>query len=533
MTEDGIQLTTVRSNASTGARKPTSTSFDGSHSNEKDQHHHHLHFRRGRRQKPKDETLGRKDTGDADGEKASLNFMGKVYYKVIGFSVVSRYLVYIIPVGILLAVPLIILPVTGHKDDIHVGNEKNEDGSPKLGPSLFKLFLWIEVTWLTVWAAKLVAWILPKAFMFFSGIVSTGTRKYATVLKNLTIPVSLLLWALAVWVTFKNLFQDAQNKGIDWCKTLETILGATFACSGVFLGEKAIVQLIGVTYHQRSFANRISASKREIRLLGILYDASRTLFPMYCPEFADEDYVINDSIDVALRSKHGRSKSGSATPMRLIGEVVGEAGRFGDKVTSAFGNIASEITGKKVFNPNSAHSIVLEALEKLRTSEALARRIWLSFVVEGKEALYLEDVIEVLGPAYKEEAEEAFAFLDVDENGDISLEEMIRRVVEMGKERKAIAEGMKDIGQALGAFDKVLLFVVFLICIFIFCKWELLSQYMSATADPHGLSGILPEQLHHYHLDCWNGAALSIVHFRGHLPGVFGFLHFPFRQAPL
>lgn len=459
MNDDAIQLTTVRSNVSTGARKPTmgrSSSVDKP-DNEK---HHHFHLHRGRRRKPKDEPLGRRNTGDSENEGARLNFMGRLYYKIISFSVVSRYLVYIVPIAMLLAIPLIVLATTGHLNDLNVGSQ-----GKTLGPSLFKLFLWIQVTWDTVWLAKLVAWFLPKLFMFFCGIISSGTRKYATVLANLSIPLSLFFWALAVWVTFKNLFMAANTSGIRWVKVIDTILGALFVSSAVFLGEKTIVQLIGVSYHQRSFANRIKESKREIHLLGLLYDASRTLFPQFCPEFSEEDYTINDSIEAMLR-KHKRSKSGSATPMRLIGDV----GRIGGKVTSAFGNIASEITGKNVFNPNSAHSIVIEALEKLRTSEALARRIWMSFVVEGKDALYYEDVQEVLGPSYKKEAEEAFNAIDGDSNGDISLDEMVRKVVEMGKERKAIGEGMKDIGQALSAFDQVLLFIVLLIVIFVFRK---------------------------------------------------------------
>jgi len=63
---------------------------------------------------------------------------------------------------------------------------------------------------------------------------------------------------------------------------------------------------------------------------------------------------------------------------------------------TVFGNVAHEITGKKVFNPNSAHTIVIEALEKNRSAEALARRLWMSFVVEGKNSLFQEDILEVL-----------------------------------------------------------------------------------------------------------------------------------------
>lgn len=467
MTENDIPLTTVRSYASsTGARKTGAAAATHNHQHssgsndsngEKTGHH-------GRRKKVAD-GLKRKGTGG----EVERNALGRMYQKIVGFSVITRYMVYVVPVGILLAVPIVVLRVTDNQDKIYVGSGTPEDqqkGTMR-GPTLFNLFLWIEITWLTLWAAKLVALLLPQLFMALCGIVSAGVRKYATVLRNMVIPFSLFFWALATWITFKNLFSDAidaKNRNIKWCQTLESILGAVFASSAVFLAEKAIIQLIGVSYHQRSFALRIKESKREIRLLGLLYEASRTLFPMYCREFAEEDYVIDDSIEMMLRKKAGHKRAGSSTPMKLIGDV----GRIGDKVTSVFGNIASEITGKQVFNPHSSHSVVIEALEKRLPSEALARRIWMSFVVEGREALYIEDFYEVLGPAYSTEAEEAFAVYDADMNGDISLDEMIRKTVDIGQERKAIGEGMKDIGQALRVLDKVLLFIVLLIVIFIF-----------------------------------------------------------------
>ncbi|TQW00561.1 hypothetical protein V2A60_001636 [Cordyceps javanica] len=458
MTERDIPLTNVRSNvSSTGARK-TAAGINHSHNDSADSNgekpgHH------GRRRKIAPDNLKRQGTGD----EVERNALGRLYEKIVGFSVVTRYMVYVVPVGILLAIPLIVLKVTGHRSDLTVGTSSDDQGKTKNGPTLFNIFFWIEITWLTLWAAKLAALLLPQIFMALCGIVSAGVRKYATVLRNMVIPFSLFFWALATWITFKNLFSDAIGS-IQWCTDLERVLAAVFASSAVFLAEKAIIQLIGVSYHQRSFALRIKESKREVRLLGLLYEASRTLFPMYCREFANEDYVIDDSIEMLLRKKAGHKRTGSATPMKLIGDV----GRIGDKVTSVFGNIASEITGKQVFNPHSSHTVVIEALEKRLPSEALARRIWMSFVVEGKEALYVEDFYEVLGPAYSTEAEEAFAVYDSDMNGDISLDEMIRKTVEMGQERKAIAEGMKDIGQALRVLDKVLLFIVLIIVVLIF-----------------------------------------------------------------
>lgn len=391
-------------------------------------------------------------------EDKKFNALGRLYRKIVSFPFVTRYLIYIIPIAFLLAIPLFVLPFTGNVDNIQLGTSDDD----KENYTLFWLFLWIEISWLSLWTAKLVAHVLPSIFMFLCGVVSAGTRKYANVLAALEINFSLFLWGLASWLVFKFRFTD---DSIEWVHTIKRILLSLFISSGVLLGEKAIVQLISISYHQRSFANRIQDSKRDIYLLGLLYEASRTLFPMYCPEFADEDYVISDSINALLmRDKAEKMRGGTSTPMRIVGDV----GRIGDKITSVFGNIASEITGKNVFNPTSAHSIVIEALEKVRSSEAMARRIWMSFAAEGEESLLLEDIVEVLGPHHREEAEECFNAIDADQNGDISLDEMIRKVVDIGKERKAIAHSMKDISQALTVFDKVLLFVVLIIVIIIF-----------------------------------------------------------------
>lgn len=406
---------------------------------------------------------GRKGT---DGEDITMNAMGRLYHKIVGFSVVTRYLVYVVPVAFVLAIPLAIIPATGNFNDTHVGGNITDSKGDTTSPRLFDLFLWIEISWCSLWVGKIVAHLLPPVFMFFCGVVSSGVRKYASVLRALEIPLSLFFWALASYLTFKFMFL---NDNYEWISVIKKILGSLSVSSTVFLGEKTIVQLISITYHQRSFANRIKDSKREVYLLGLLYDASRTLFPMYCHEFAEEDYVINDSIEMMLKPKtrRGHKKSGSMTPLNLIHDV----GRFGDKITSVFGNLASEITGKQVFNPNSAHSVVVEALEKPRSSEAMARRIWMSFVCEGNDSLSSDDIVEVLGASHRNEAEECFEAIDADQNGDISLDEMVRKVVEIGTERKAISNSMKDIGQALSVFDSVLLFVVVLIVIFVFLSF--------------------------------------------------------------
>lgn len=392
-----------------------------------------------------------RQSGDAN-QKSVLTGMGKFYDKIVNFSIVTRYLVYVLPIAALIAIPIVVGATIA--PDAKIG-----------GIRLTWFFVWIECVWLSIWISKLCAKTLPYCFVFLCGVISPGTRKYALILKRLEIPLSLVGWAVASIATFEALIKRPDNTPDQWTGIVKKILAAALIASCIYLLEKLIIQLISISYHQRSFHLRIQESKHQTHLLGLLYDASRALFPLYCPEFAEEDYRITGNVDtIRVGKKSSGAATGVATPMRLMGNV----NRIGDKITSAFGNVASEITGKKVFNPNAAHSIVVDALEKKKSSEALAKRLWMSFVIEGKEALSVEDIQEVLGPALRDEADEAFSYIDADNNGDISLDEMIVKVVSMSRERKAIANSMTDIGDAISVLDSVLVSVALVIIIFIF-----------------------------------------------------------------
>lgn len=90
-----------------------------------------------------------------------------------------------------------------------------------------------------------------------------------------------------------------------------------------------MIQLIAINYHRKQFDNKIKDSKRSIHLLGLLYDASRSLFPEYGPDFVEEDYIIQDTLQLNL-GPGGTNRSGSATPLKLLQDV----GRIGDKITT-------------------------------------------------------------------------------------------------------------------------------------------------------------------------------------------------------
>lgn len=72
---------------------------------------------------------------------------GKLYKQVMTYSFISRWLLFIMPVALVLAVIIIIGAF--------------ETGASIGGVRIVWLFLWLEVTWLGLWVAKFVAKILP------------------------------------------------------------------------------------------------------------------------------------------------------------------------------------------------------------------------------------------------------------------------------------------------------------------------------------------------------------------------------------
>ncbi|KAJ5149893.1 hypothetical protein N7448_001471 [Penicillium atrosanguineum] len=454
-----IPLTETQSRSQNGARKW------GSNSNTiaaEDGEKVPLHTGPGKRRRTDINDLTGKPA--ASPEDGSINRLGRIYQAVYNFSIVTRYMIYVIPIGLLIAIPMIVGATVAQ--DAYIG-----------GVHLYWFFTWIEVVWVSLWVCKVFAKFIPYFFQTLCGFVSSGTRKYALILRALETPITIVLWCVVSLVTFLPIMRygvDNSSTVGSWEKSVKNILFALLVCSLIFFAEKALVQLISISYHRKQFDSKIKESKRNVYLVGLLFEASRNMFPMYCPEFAEEDTTILDPL-LGQVVGNSNSKRSSVMPLRMIknvGRQVGQnVGRIGDKVTAAFGNVASELTGKQVFNPAATHSIVIQALERKRCAAALARRIWMSFVMEGRESLYLDDIIEVLGHEHEADAEECFASLDKDGNGDISLDEMILTITEFGHMRKSLNSSMHDVDQAIRVLDNLLLSVAFLVGVLVFISF--------------------------------------------------------------
>jgi hypothetical protein len=92
-------------------------------------------FQRGRRRLAKvDSRTGAPlpPRGDAP-EKTALNRMGRIYTKILDYSIVTRYMIYVAPIALLLAIPIILSQTRTIKGEI-AGTEQK------------KFWIWIEIS---------------------------------------------------------------------------------------------------------------------------------------------------------------------------------------------------------------------------------------------------------------------------------------------------------------------------------------------------------------------------------------------------
>jgi small-conductance mechanosensitive channel len=273
--------------------------------------------------------------------------------------------------------------------------------------------------------------------------------------KQLEIPATLFLWWLAIEISFlptmKNHHIDGNKTTKSWESTMNKVIIAIFVGAVLNFAEKIIIQLIAISFHLRTYSDRIELNKFQIGSLTKLYSFSKEKIAMEDKEF---------------NVPSGGPGSGARTPGQMVKDAqlgtMQAVNKFGDVA----GKIAGDFTGRQVAKSTHPHQVILTLLSSTPGSQVLARRLYRTFAREGEETVYSDD----LRPSFDndEEADAAFSMFDKDMNGDISMEELESVCVEIGRERKSITASLKDLDSVIGKLDSVFLFVVFVITILVF-----------------------------------------------------------------
>ncbi|KAL9085779.1 MAG: hypothetical protein Q9165_007411 [Trypethelium subeluteriae] len=381
--------------------------------------------------------------------------IAKIFKKIHQSSFIVRWFFYITPVVLIILIPLLL--GTFLFKNASVG-----------GVELMWFSIWLEIVWLTLWAGRhtstpgnplkllsqLLAKTLPWPIGMIASLFTNNAKKWRDMAKQLEMPAAIFFWWLGIEVSFlptmKNHHVDGNSATQEWERTMNKVLIAFFVGAILNFVEKIIIQLIAISFHLRTYQDRIDINKFQIGSLAKLY------------RFSKEKIAMEDS-DFEPPSQPG---SGTRTPGHLMESAQLHTKHAFSKFGDVAGRIAGDFTGRQVTSSHHPHQVVLALLNNTSGSQVLARRLYRTFAREETETVFSEDLRNAF--ENDEEADAAFTMFDKDMNGDISMEELEAVCVEIGRERKSITASLKDLDSVVGKLDDVFMFLVAVITILVF-----------------------------------------------------------------
>lgn len=373
-------------------------------------------------------------------EHPTTNF-SKMFKKVHNSSWVVRYAIYIAPLVLIILLPLLLGALLFKSATVG-------------GVKLVWFCIWLEIVWLTLWAGRILAKCLPWPIGLVSSVFTNNSKKWRDMGKQLELPATLFFWWLAIEISFlptmTNHHADGDRGAKRWEGTMNKVIVSFFVGAVLNFVEKIIIQLIAISFHLRTYQDRIELNKFQIGSLTKLY------------KFSKEKIAVEDS---EFETPRGPG-SGARTPGQLVREAQKGTRQVLTKVGDVAGKIAGDFTGRQVTTSAHPYQVVLTLLNSTDNSQVLARRLYRTFAREETQTVHSDDLKNAFDN--ENEAEAAFAMFDKDMNGDISMEELEAVCVEIGRERKSITASLKDLDSVVSKLDNVFTFIVFVITVLVF-----------------------------------------------------------------
>ncbi|KAI8952217.1 hypothetical protein F4801DRAFT_589080 [Xylaria longipes] len=377
-----------------------------------------------------------------------------------------RYFLYSLPVTTILLIPILLGIFLDPGSQAVIGGPG--------GVQLLWFGIWLEVVWLSLWAARITTSAMPYVLGLVAKITGSGQfSKWRDVGRQLELHLALFLWLLAILISFLPIMNnhkvparvpeesDTPFPDIKWVGVVNKVIIALFVLAVLNFVEKILIQWIAASFHQRTYSNRIEVNKQSIAYLVHLYEHSK-------------DRLVSE--EAVMGSRAG---SGIRTPLGLL---ANNAREVATKIGDITNRVAGDFTGRQIKLSSHPRKVVSELLRNSNSAQVLARRLFRTYVQEGSDVLTPAD----LNPAFPntESAEAAFMVFDRDLNGDVSMEELAAFVDEVHREKKAIAASVKDLDSVITKLDRVFFVIIFIISILVFVST--ISPYTAAALASAG-----------------------------------------------
>ncbi|KAI9476278.1 MAG: Mechanosensitive ion channel-domain-containing protein [Benjaminiella poitrasii] len=334
-------------------------------------------------------------------------------------------------------------------------------------------FMW-HIFWVTTFMLDLVPSIVSLWTKLFKGRRSEKVKSYMEYymsLKGYLCLVLLSAWNIGSWVFLINVPFDS-IKIHSYSLVITKVYACLVVAAGLFFLQKTAIQIIAFKFHRTAFAERLKENKKSLKILDTLSKSEKKTRPGSGATGGASSNNLrkrrtppmkNDSLDVA-----GYDEKYSSRPMTLNDEPQHEAPV--SSLTQFKKSVAGFILAEK---PTTTTGRVDKNKMDINSDEyakKVAKKLFYSlaypegyFGQEEDSRKCLE--IYAFMPYFKdrEEAKEAFQVFDKDGNGDVTRREFRDTVVYIYRERKVLAQSIRDTSQALGKIDTILLLITMIV----------------------------------------------------------------------
>ena len=180
-----------------------------------------------------------------------------------------------------------------------------------------------------------------------ASVFTNNAKKWRDLGKSLEIAATLFFWWLAIEISFlptmKNHHLDGNKTTRSWETSVNKVIIAGFVAASLNFFEKIIIQLIAISFHLRTYADRIDINKFQIQSLVKLYVYSK-------------DKIAMEDSEFEVGGPTGGS-SGVRTPMAYAMKAQKNVKKHLNKVGDVAGKVAGDFTGKQVASSTHPHQV--------------------------------------------------------------------------------------------------------------------------------------------------------------------------------
>ncbi|ORZ22960.1 hypothetical protein BCR42DRAFT_403679 [Absidia repens] len=382
--------------------------------------------------------------------------------------------------------------------------EENDPNFSNIRSNVQIWMYWAAFMWHIGWITTMFVEIVPSFVSLWAKIfvgrrsekVKSSMEYYMSMKRYITI-LLLGAWSFASWAFLVNVpFSSVQKQG--YASVIWKIFICIFVTTCLLFFQKLIIQIIATRFHRSAYSERIAQNKHSLKVLDSLSKSEGRRSRMESNNNLRQRHTSNDSTqDISTtRPSINVLPNDASEPMSYTSSYSSQphGGHHSRGNAERFNNLHKRVQGMILTDKPQALSRMETRKVDINSDDfakKVAKKLFYSLAYPYGMASHLPPMTTMAGdsadtnfvggsgiktlekhhfrPYFKteEQSKAAFDVFDRDGNGDVTRREFRDTVVQIYRERKLLAQCIRDTSQALGKIDIILFILVMVINIFI------------------------------------------------------------------